>query len=133
MTHNFSGTPGRRGGAAAAAAAAVSAVVVARRGGRSGTAVVLNAQVQYRRNLADVVNVFPLLGGTNNGSTWSVPVSLNVLRGRSIHNLQVTATRSSTAIRNGFAGAIDVAGYAGINGVATDPSSGAFRISRSRV
>ena len=75
-----------------------------------------------RRNLGDVVNVFPLLGGTNNGSTWSVPVSLNILRGRSIHNLQFTATRSNTAIRNGFAGAIDVASYAGINGVSTNSS-----------
>ena len=122
VTHNFSGTPGRRGGAGGGGRGAGFGRGGGARGGRSGTAVVLNAQLQYRRNLADVVNVFPLLGGTNNGSTWSVPVSLNILRGRSIHNLQFTATRSSTAIRNGFAGAIDVASYAGINGVSTDPS-----------
>ena len=122
VTHNFSGTPGRRGGAGGGGRGAGFGRGGGGRGGRSGTAVVLNAQLQYRRNLADIVNVFPLLGGTNNGSVWSVPVSLNILRGRSIHNLQVTATRSSTAIRNGFAGAIDVAGYAGISGVATDPS-----------
>jgi hypothetical protein len=124
LTHNFSGTPGRRGGGGAGGRGGGGFLGRGGggRGGRSGNAVVLNAQVQYRRNLADVVNVFPLLGGTNNGSTWSVPLSLNILRGRSIHNVQVTTTHSSTAIRNGFAGAIDVAGIAGINGVATDPS-----------
>jgi hypothetical protein len=121
VTHNFSGAPGRRGGAGGGGRGAGGfGGRGAGRGGRSGNAVVLNAQLQYRRNLSDVVNVFPLLGGTNNGSTWQVPVSLNVLRGRSIHNLQVTATRSSTAIRNGFAGVFDVAGAAGITGVATD-------------
>ncbi len=114
VTHNFSGTPGRvEGGAGGGGRGAGFGRGGGARGGRSGTAVVLNAQLQYRRNLADIVNVFPLLGGTNNGSTWSVPVSLNILRGRSIHNLQVTATRSNTAIRNGFAGAIDVAGLCG--------------------
>ena len=124
VTHNFSGTPGRRGGAGGGGrgAGGFGRGGGGARGGRSGTAVVLNAQVQYRRNLGDIVNVFPLLGGTNNGSTWSVPVSLNILRGRSIHNLQVTTTQSSTAIRNGFAGSINVAGLAGINGVAPNPS-----------
>ena len=141
VTHNFSGTPGRRGGAGGGGRGAGFGRGGGGRGGRSGTAVVLNAQLQYRRNLADIVNVFPLLGGTNNGSMWSVPVSLNILRGRSIHNLQVTATRSSTAIRNGFAGAIDVAHLkAGLPGRAwgsvasrRTPRSGVFRISRSRV
>jgi hypothetical protein len=123
LTHNFSGTPGRRGGGGGGGRGAGGfGRGGGGRGGRSGTAVVLNAQLQYRRNLADIVNVFPLLGGTNNGSTWSVPVSLNILRGRSIHNVQVNMTRSSTVIRNGFAGSIDVAGLAGINGVATNPS-----------
>ena len=123
VTHNFSGTPGRRGGAGGRGAGGFGrGGAGGARGGRSGTAVVLNAQVQYRRNLADVVNVFPTLGGFNNGSTWSVPVSLNILHGRSIHNLQVTATRSSTAIRNLFAGSIDVAGIAGIDGVSRNPS-----------
>ena len=122
VTHNFSGAPGRRGGAGGRGAGGLGRGAGGARGGRSGTAIVLNAQVQYRRNLADVVNVFPTLGGFNNGSTWSVPVSLNILHGRSIHNLQVTATRSNTTIRNLFADSIDIAGIAGINGVATDPS-----------
>jgi hypothetical protein len=123
VTHNFSGTPGRRGGAGGGGRGGGGFQGRGGgRGGRSGTAVVLNAQLQYRRNLADIVNVFPLLGGTNNGSTWSVPVSLNILRGRSIQNLQFTATQSSTAIRNLFADSINIAGIAGINGVATHPS-----------
>jgi len=123
VTHNFSGTPGRRGGAGGGGGRGAGfGRGGGGRGGRSGTSVVLNAQVQYRRNLGDIVNVYPLLGGTNNGSTWSVPVSLNILRGRTIHNLQATATQSNTAIRNGFAGTIDVAGIAGISGVSRNPS-----------
>ena len=65
--------------------------------------------------------MFPLLGGFNNGSSWSVPVSLNILRNRTVHNLQVTGTRTTSSSRNQFAGVVDVAGNAGITGVATDP------------
>jgi len=123
VTHNFSGAPGRRGGAGGGrGGGAFAGRGGAGPGGRAGNAVVLNAQLQYRRNLSDIVNVFPTLGGFNNGSTWSVPVSLNILRGRWIHNIQVTATRSSTEVRNLFADSIDIAGIAGINGVATEPS-----------
>ena len=121
ITHNFSGGPGRRGGGFGGRGGGGLGRGGGGRGGRSGTAVVLNAQIQYRRNEADIVNVFPSLGGTNNGSTLSVPVSLNILRGRSVHNVQVTTTRATTAARNEFAGVFDVAGNAGITGVATDP------------
>ena len=124
ITHNFSGAPGRggpfgrggglgRGGGGAGRGGG--------RGGRAGTAVVLNAQVQYRRNDADIVNVFPLLGGVNDGSSWSVPVSLNILHNRWVHNLQVIGTRTTSDTRNGFAGVFDVAGNAGITGVAINP------------
>ena len=124
LTHNFSNAAGQRGGG---------------RGGRggfggfggrggggrgrgvTGTTVVLNAQVQYRRNDSDAVNVFPTLGGTNSNSSVSVPVQVNVLHGRAIHNLQATVTRTSSETRNGFAGVTNAAALAGITGVSTDP------------
>ena len=37
----------------------------------------------------------PVAGRDEQRIEWSVPVSLNILRGRSIHNLEVTATRSA--------------------------------------
>jgi trimeric autotransporter adhesin len=89
--------------------------------GVTGTAVVLNAQVQYRRNDSDAVNVFPTLGGTNRNSSVSVPIQVNVLHGRAIHNVQATYTRTSTESQNGFAGVTNVAALAGITGVSTDP------------
>src|SRR4030095_1875341 len=89
--------------------------------GAAGTAVVLNAQVQYRRNDSDAVNVFPQLGGRNTSSNVSVPIQVKILRARAIHNVQATVTRTSSGSRNGFAGVSDVAGAAGISGVASDP------------
>jgi hypothetical protein len=121
VTHNFSGTLGRRGGGPGGRGRGVGRGG-GPGGGRSGTAVVLNAQVQYRNDDGDSINVYPLLGGLNTTSSLSVPVSLNVLRGRVIHNLQVNTTRSTSASRNAFAGIFDVAGAAGINGVASHPS-----------
>ena len=120
ITHNFSGAQGR-GGGRLGRGGGFGRGGGGGRGGRAGTAVILNAQLQYRHNDADVVNVFPLLGGVNNGSSWSVPVSLNILRNRWVHNVQVTGMRTTSSTRNGFAGAFDVARDAGITGVAANP------------
>jgi outer membrane receptor protein involved in Fe transport len=120
ITHNFSGAAGRRGGGGGGRGGGAGRG--GGRGGRGGNAVVLNAQAQYRNNDADSINVYPLLGGLNTTSSLSVPVTLNILRGRVVHNVQVTATRTQSASRNGFVGVYDVAGAAGISGVATHPS-----------
>jgi hypothetical protein len=90
--------------------------------GRSGTSATLNAQVQYRRSDSDSLNVFPELGGSNTSSTLSAPVTLNVLRGRTIHNVQVNVSRTSSGAANRFADVANVAGDAGIGGVSTDPA-----------
>jgi trimeric autotransporter adhesin len=120
VTHNFSNAAGQRGGGRGGRGG-----FGGRGGGRgrgvTGTAVVLNAQVQYRRNDSDAVNVFPTLGGANTNSSVSVPIQVNVLRGRAIHNVQATVTRTSSESRNGFAGVSNVAALAGITGVGTDP------------
>lgn len=122
VTHNFTGAPGPGGpGGRGGFGRGGGLGRGGGRGGRAGTAVVLNAQVQYRRNDTGIVNVFPLLGGTNLGSSLTIPVTLNVLHNRSIHNIQFTATRTKSSAANAFTGVVDVAGNAGITGVATNP------------
>ena len=96
------------------------------RGGRGGAqqprlSINLTAQVQYRRNDGDQINVFPTLGGQNLGSTLSVPVSLNIQKGRNTHAINVNFTSARSRSVNHYAFVEDVAGEAGITGVATDP------------
>lgn len=93
------------------------------RGGRGqqGTVVTLNAQLQYRRNDSDQVNVLPTLGGHNRGASLSVPIGLNVMRRGAMHNVNVNVTRTTSSATNRYAFVEDVAGLAGITGVATDP------------
>jgi hypothetical protein len=86
-----------------------------------GTSVVLNAQLQYRSNDSDQMNVLPTLGGTNRGTTLSVPIGLNVMRRGVMHNVNVNVTRTRSTATNRYAYVDDVAGRAGISGVATDP------------
>ncbi len=112
------GGGGRTGGGAAAG----------QNGGRGGRGtfqpplnVTLNASVTYRRNSGDRGNVFPLLTGTTKGSTLSAPVTINIRAGRSIHTIGATFSRTTSSTLNNFAFGEDVAGLAGISGVATDP------------
>ena len=119
ITHNFTATPqrgqGGRGGFGGGGGGR------GRGGFGRGNAVVLNAQVQYQRSDADSVNVFPLLGGANETQSFSAPIQLNVLRGRTIHNVSVTATHSSSQSRTQFSGVLDATGAAGIAGASQDP------------
>lgn len=115
LTHNFGATPqrgqGGRGGSGG-------------RGGRAGgrgNAIVLNAQLQYQRSQSDSVNVFPQLGGRTESSSFSAPIAVNVLRGRTVHNLRFSASRTHAASRTGFSSVFDVAGTAGIAGISQDP------------
>ena len=55
------------------------------RGGR-GTNVVLQAQLQYRRNETESPNVFQNLGSRTTNTSVTVPISLNVVRNRFINN-----------------------------------------------
>jgi hypothetical protein len=115
LTHNFTAAAGGRGGRGGG-----------RMGGRGGlgnqgTSVVMNAQLQYRRNDNEQNNVFPTLGGTSSGSSLSTPVSLNVMRRGVMHNVNVSFTRSSSGSQGRYAFVEDVAGGAGITGIADDP------------
>jgi hypothetical protein len=81
----------------------------------------MTAQVQYRNNTSEQVNVFPTLGGTTTGSSLSVPITVNVARRRNMHAFNVNVSRTSSNSTNRYAYLLDVAGLAGISGVAADP------------
>ncbi|HEX5214655.1 MAG TPA: hypothetical protein VFV98_04290, partial [Vicinamibacterales bacterium] len=89
-------------------------------GGR-GTTVNLTAQLQWRRNNNDSASVFPQLGGQSTGSSLAVPVSLTIQHGRTNHNISVNIASTKSNSFNRYAYIEDVAGNAGVGGVATDP------------
>lgn len=119
LTHNFTQPAGGRGGGGRGGAGGRAGGPGAR-GGR-GTAVIMNGQLQYRRNDNEQNNVFPTLGGTSTGSSLSTPVSLNIVRGRTMHNVNANFTRSNSGSQGRYAFLEDVAGNAGITGISTDP------------
>jgi hypothetical protein len=124
LTHNFSSAAGGRGGPGGRGGGGRFGGPGGRGGrGNQGTNVVLNAQVQYRRNDNEQNNVFPTLGGTSIGSSISAPISLNIMRRRTMHNVNVNVTRSTSRSAGRYAFVEDVAGDAGVGGVATDPSA----------
>lgn len=120
ITHNFS-SAGRGGrGAGARGGAGGRAGGPAGRG-TQGVSVNLTAQVQYRRTENEQVHVFPALGGRGTGSSITVPVSLNISKGRSQNAFQFNYSHTSSASRNNFGFVEDVAGEAGIVGLSNDP------------
>ena len=132
VTHNFNPPPvpqrgrgqgaGQRPGGGAPPAAAAQGPRGGRGGrGAQGTNVVLNASVSYRRNEGDRFTAFPTVAGATEGTTLSVPLALNIRAGRMVHNVRATFGRTTSRASNTFAFTEDVAGNAGILGVATDP------------
>jgi trimeric autotransporter adhesin len=93
-------------------------------GSGRGTNIVLNAQVQYRHSVTESPNVFPDLGYETSNTTVSAPISLNVRRNRSIHNITFNLTHAAVDTTNAFANQENVAALAGIGyppDVAIDP------------
>lgn len=127
VTHNFTPPPAQRGRAGGPAARGAGPAGQAGRGGRGGgrgargTNVVLNATLNYRRNEADRLTAFPTVTGATRGSTLIVPLALNIRAGRMAHNIRATFGRTTSRAANTFAFVEDVAGAAGIRGIATDP------------
>jgi hypothetical protein len=121
FTHSFTQAGGRGGGRGAGGRGGFGG-----RGGGRGppaqrTSVNLSAQVQYRRADGDQTNVFPALGGTTTSSSLSVPVTLNMVHHRMLHNVSVTVARTRATGQNHYAFVQDVSGGAGIGGVSADP------------
>ena len=77
--------------------------------------------MQYRDNDNEQNNVFPELGGTTTGSSLSAPISLNITHRRQLHNVNFNYSRTSSDSLNQYAFVENVAGDAGIVGIATDP------------
>ena len=90
-------------------------------GGRAGTNMSVNAQVQYRRNTSESINVFPTLGGHTEGSSLAVPIGVSIQKGRTSHAINLNIARSASTSTNNYAHLVDVAGLAGIAGVSPDP------------
>ena len=83
--------------------------------GNRGLNIMLNAQVQYRESQGQQFNAIPGFTGTTKNSSLSVPVSLNVSRGRTTHNISVQFTRSNSTAANPFTNTLNVADIAGIS------------------
>jgi trimeric autotransporter adhesin len=121
ITHNFTSTPAGRGGGGRGGFGGRGGPAGRGGRGRQGTVVMLNAQVQYRRGDNERINVFPTLGGHAESSSLSLPISLNVNHRRTMHTVSFTLSKNSSQTVNRYANVLDVAGNAGISGVATDP------------
>jgi trimeric autotransporter adhesin len=124
VTHNFTPPPAGRGGRGRAGGPGGGRGGPGGRGGRGnqqGTTVVLNGQLQYRHNSGEQLNVFPDLGGRSTGSTFSTPIGLNIVHRRQLHNVNVNYSRTTARSLNRYAFRENVAGDAGIEGVATAP------------
>jgi trimeric autotransporter adhesin len=83
--------------------------------GNRGTNIVLQGQLQYRRNESEALNVFPGLGSTYTNSSITVPISLNVVHNRTVNNFSVNITHAESETTNAFANVQNVGGLAGIN------------------
>ena len=123
VTHNFTQTAAGRGGRGGPGGGGGRGGPGGRagRGAQQGTSASMTAQLQYRRNDNDQTNIFPSLGGTSLNSSLSVPVTLNVVHKRIMHNVTVNLSRTEASTFNRYAFIEDVTGAAGIAGVSTDP------------
>ena len=126
VTHTFTQPPARGAGPGGRGGAGRPGAAAGGRGGRGGrgnlpTTVTMNAQLQYRRNDNEQNSLFPTLGGDSWGSSLSTPVSVNITHRRTLHNVNVNFSRTTNHALGRYAYVADIAGAAGINGVATDP------------
>jgi hypothetical protein len=87
-------------------------------GGRRST---LSVGFTYRRSSSNNATSFPTFGGTTHQSAWNVPVGFSFSAGRFYQQLRFDFNRSEVESLNLYAYSRDVAGEAGITGVATDP------------
>ncbi|MGH9411557.1 MAG: TonB-dependent receptor domain-containing protein, partial [Vicinamibacterales bacterium] len=90
------------------------------RGAVTGTAVNMTAQMQYTHSDNNSLNVLPLLGGQSASRSLDLPVNLNIRHGRTAHIINVQFSDTSSSTTNHYSGVENVAGEAGIPGVATD-------------
>ncbi|MBI3400924.1 MAG: hypothetical protein HY048_05850 [Acidobacteria bacterium] len=88
--------------------------------GRAGVSN-LNVQIHYRHADNTNTNPFPTLGGTSNTSAGDIPVNYSFTKLGLTHSLRFGFNRQHADTRNLYAGDTNLAGNAGILGVASDP------------
>jgi hypothetical protein len=93
------------------------------RGGPAGRAGVsnLNVAIHYRHSDNTNPNPFPTLGGDSTVSAWDVPVGYSFTRAGMLHSVRFDFNRQRSDTQNLYAFDQNVAGAAGITGIATDP------------
>ena len=116
LTHSFGAAPAARplrGGQPASGGGA--------RGRTMNRRPTLSVGLTYRTSSSNNATGFPTLGGTTRQSAWDVPVGFSFSSGRVYHQLRLDFNRSQADSSNLYAYSRDVAGQAGITGVASDP------------
>jgi hypothetical protein len=83
------------------------------RGGR-GLNINLTAQVQYRENGNQSFNAIPGLAGTSQSKSLTVPVSVNMSKGRTVQTFSLNVAHTTSSSTNNFSNSNDAAGAAGI-------------------
>jgi hypothetical protein len=81
----------------------------------------LNIGFHYHRSTADQQNPFPTIAGISHQTGWDIPVGFGFSSRGVTHSITFQFNGSHSQTANGFAFARNVAGEAGIQGVASDP------------
>jgi trimeric autotransporter adhesin len=105
-------------------------------GGRGGGGLAggsnLNVNIHYRHSDASNASPFPALGGSSVSSAWDVPAAYSFTKAGMLHAIRFQFNRQHSATQNLYAFDQNVAGAAGLGGVATDPFDwGATNVSLS--
>ena len=115
LVHSFGAQPQRgRGGAGARGGGGGAG----RGGGRGSN---LNVSVHYRHSDNTNANLFPALGGSSRSSAWDTSVGYSLTAMGVNHSLRFGLSRQHSETTNLFAFNQDIAGDAGLLGVAADP------------
>jgi hypothetical protein len=88
--------------------------------GRAGVSN-LNLTIHYRHSDSTSANPFPALGGTSKSSAWDIPVGYSFTKAGLTHAVRLQFNRQHAETTNLFASTQNVAGDAGLSGIATDP------------
>jgi trimeric autotransporter adhesin len=88
--------------------------------GRAGVSN-LNVTIHYRHADTTSANPFPALGGESTSSAWDVPASYSFTKAGMTHAVRLQFNRQHAAATNAFAFAQNIAGNAGLLGIASDP------------
>jgi len=81
----------------------------------------LNVTIHYRHADNENANPFPTLGGSARTSAWDTPITYAFTKAGLTHQARFDFNHQQSSTQNLYAYSQDIAGAAGIQGVATDP------------